>query len=99
LARLIASKAWLYTHIALCLIGVVFVASSWLASRGWLNAGILQQCFRFAALALLTLANFRRRLVDPHHRLEKMPTASTTPPSPLPTMDQEGRRPQRQIFP
>src|ERR1700688_5072071 len=31
-------KIWLYTHIALCLIGVLFLASAWLASRGWLNA-------------------------------------------------------------
>src|SRR5215471_17356822 len=31
-------KTWLYTHIALCLFGVLLLASDWLASRGWLDA-------------------------------------------------------------
>jgi len=46
-------KIWLYTHIALCLIGVLFLASSWLGSRNWLNAGFLRQFLRFATIALL----------------------------------------------
>src|SRR5579859_5815973 len=46
-------KTWLYTHIALCLLGVLFLGSSWLASRNKLNTGFLQQSFRFAVLVLL----------------------------------------------
>src|ERR1700758_235108 len=49
-------KAWLYIHIVLCLIGVLFLASSWLGSRNWLNTGVLQQSFRFTAVALLIAA-------------------------------------------
>jgi len=34
-------KPWLYAHIALCVIGALFVATAWLASRGFMgsNAG------------------------------------------------------------
>src|SRR5260221_8710648 len=49
-------KFWLYTHIALCILGVLFLASSWLASRNKLNTGFLQQSFRFTAVALLIAA-------------------------------------------
>ena len=45
---------WLYIHIALCSIGVVFLAAAWLASRNWLNAGLLQQSLRFALLVVLS---------------------------------------------
>src|SRR6202007_1571853 len=40
-------KRRLSAHIALCLVGVLFLATSWLASRGSINAGFLQQSFRF----------------------------------------------------
>src|ERR1700675_3747171 len=46
-------KLWLYTHIALCIIGVLFLASSWLASRNKFNTSFFQRSFRFAALVLL----------------------------------------------
>ncbi|HXH68300.1 MAG TPA: tetratricopeptide repeat protein [Candidatus Limnocylindrales bacterium] len=49
-------KLWLYAHIALCILGVLFLASGWLASKNWLNVGFLQQSFRFAALTLLLAA-------------------------------------------
>jgi tetratricopeptide (TPR) repeat protein len=44
---------WLYTHIALCTVGTLLLASAWLASRNWLNAGLLQQAARFALLLVL----------------------------------------------
>jgi Flp pilus assembly protein TadD len=47
-------KAWLYAHIALCVVGTLFVVASWLASRGKLGAGLVAGALRFAALALLT---------------------------------------------
>ena len=91
-------KAWLYIHIALCLIGVVFLASSWLASRGWLNAGILQQCFRFAALALLTLAIsagawWTRTIAWKNAYRVANPSLAPA------TMDQEGDGPNGKFFP
>jgi len=91
-------KAWLYTHIALCLIGFVFVASSWLASRGWLNAGILQQWFRFAALALLMLATsagawWTRTIAWKNAYRVNNPSLAPA------TMDQEGDGPNGKFFP
>jgi len=47
-------KAWLYAHIALCTLGVIFLAASWLSARGWLGASIGRQAAGFAALLLLT---------------------------------------------
>src|SRR5260370_605868 len=46
-------KAWLYAHIAICILGILFLASSWLASPNLLNTGFLQQSLRFAGVALL----------------------------------------------
>jgi Flp pilus assembly protein TadD len=91
-------KAWLYAHIALCSVGVVFLVASWLASRGWLGRGVAQQVVRFTALAAATAAiaagawysrevtwrNYNR-IVNP-----LMPPAS---------MDGEGDGPQGKFFP
>jgi hypothetical protein len=30
-------KPWLYAHISLCIVGSLFVATAWMASRGWLG--------------------------------------------------------------
>src|SRR5689334_20974244 len=45
-------KPWLYAHIALCTVGALFVASAWLANRGWLGTTASQRVFRFAGLVL-----------------------------------------------
>ena len=45
-------KAWLYTHIALCTLAVVFLAAAWLKDRGWLGTGSLQRAFAFVAVLL-----------------------------------------------
>src|ERR1700682_4125053 len=47
-------KPWLYAHIALCAVGCLFVATAWLASRGWLGTTATQRVFRFAGLVLAT---------------------------------------------
>jgi Flp pilus assembly protein TadD len=91
-------KFWLYAHIALCLIGVVFLTSSWFASRSWLNAGILQQCFRFAAIALLTLAIsagawWTRTIAWKNAYRVSNPSIAPA------TMDQEGDGPNGKFFP
>ena len=47
-------KPWLYAHIALCVVGSLFLATSWLISKGWLGEGFVRRGFGFAVLALLT---------------------------------------------
>jgi len=44
---------WLYTHIALCSVGVLFLLGAWLKERGWLGAGILSRTARFAGVTVL----------------------------------------------
>ena len=46
-------KPWLYAHIALCVLGTFFLATSWLISKGRLGDGVLRRGFGFAALTLL----------------------------------------------
>jgi Tfp pilus assembly protein PilF len=91
-------KFWLYTHIALCLIGVLFLASSWLASRNWLNARFLQQSVRFAALALLIAsisagAWWTRTIAWKNAYRVNNPSIAPA------TMDQEGDGPNGKFFP
>src|SRR5205814_8046668 len=47
-------KPWLYAHIALCVLGTVFLATSWLSSKGWLGDDVIRRGWGLAALALLT---------------------------------------------
>src|SRR2546430_1396908 len=47
-------KPWLHAHIALCVVGALFLAISWLIAKGWLGESIPRRGFGFAALALLT---------------------------------------------
>src|SRR5258705_9882044 len=91
-------KFWLYAHIALCLIGVLFLASSWLASRNWLNAGFLQQSLRFATLALLIAgvsvgAWWTRTIAWKNAYRVNNPSLAPA------TMDQEGDGPNGKFFP
>ena len=46
-------KKWLYLHIALCVFGMLLLATSWLISKGWLGDSVLRRGLGFAALALL----------------------------------------------
>src|SRR5258708_28799537 len=46
-------KPWLYAHIALCILGTLFLATSWLFSKGWLGDGVIRRAAGFAALALV----------------------------------------------
>src|SRR5260370_35684170 len=45
---------WLYAHIALCVLGALFLATSWLFSKGWLGDSLIRRGLGFAALSLLT---------------------------------------------
>ncbi|HXL22560.1 MAG TPA: tetratricopeptide repeat protein [Candidatus Dormibacteraeota bacterium] len=49
-------KSWLYAHIAMCFVGTLFVAASWLAARGWLGRTASQRAFAFLGLLALTAA-------------------------------------------
>src|SRR5215469_3622646 len=46
-------RPWLYTHITLCVLGTLFLFTSWCVSKGWFGQNIIQQGMGFAALALL----------------------------------------------
>ncbi|HEY4818190.1 MAG TPA: multiheme c-type cytochrome, partial [Candidatus Acidoferrum sp.] len=91
-------KPWLYAHIALCVVGSLFVATAWLASRGLLGITAAQRLFRFAGLVLAAAAiaggawwsreiawRNSNRIVNP-----QMPAAS---------MNGEGDGPQGKFFP
>ncbi len=49
-------KAWLFAHIALCVLGVLLLVTAWLDVRGWLGKTFASRITGFAALALLTAA-------------------------------------------
>src|SRR5438552_3361232 len=49
-------KPWLYAHIALCVLGSLFLVTSWLISKRRLGDSVLKRSLGFAALTLLTTA-------------------------------------------
>ena len=42
-------RTWLYAHIALCVLGTLFLATSWLFSKGWPGDGVLPRGYRLPA--------------------------------------------------
>jgi Flp pilus assembly protein TadD len=91
-------KPWLYTHIALCVLGALFLATSWLISKGWLGNGVVRHVFGFVALALLTVgiaagAWWTREAVW------KSANRISNPLMPPESMDAEGDGPQGKFFP
>jgi len=91
-------RIWLYLHIALCAVGVLLVATAWVARRGWLGKGFAGAVTSFAVLTVLMTGiaagswwarniawNNSNRVVNPH-----MPTE---------TMDGEGDGPNGKFFP
>jgi len=91
-------RAWLYTHIALCILGVLFLASAWLASRGWLNAGFFQQSLRFTIVALLIAAISSGAWYARNVAWKNAYRVSNPSIAPA-TMDQEGDGPSGKFFP
>jgi len=49
-------KAWLFAHIALCVLGSLLLVTAWLNARGWLGTTFASRITGFAALTLLTAA-------------------------------------------
>jgi Flp pilus assembly protein TadD len=91
-------KSWLLAHIALCVVGALFMASSWLVSHGWLGHGIVQRGLGFAAFALLT-AGIAAGAWWTREVTWKKTNRITNPLMPPETMDNEGDGPQGKFFP
>jgi Tfp pilus assembly protein PilF len=91
-------KSWLFAHIALCVVGALFLVTSWLASRGWLGNGIVQRGLGFAALVLLT-AGIAAGAWWTREVTWKKANRITNPLMPPETMDNEGDGPQGKFFP
>src|SRR6266699_3342731 len=91
-------KPWLYGHIALCVVGALFLAISWLISKGWLGESIPRRGLGFAALTLLTVGMaggtwWTREVAW------KNANRISNPLMPPETMDSEGDCPQGKFFP
>jgi len=91
-------KAWLYAHIALCLLGTLFLLTSWLDSKGWLGGDLLHRASGFATLTLLIVviaagAWWTREVAW------KNANHISNPLMPPESMDREGDGPQGKFFP
>jgi len=91
-------KPWLYAHIALCILGMLFLATSWLFSKGWLGESALRRGFGFAALALLAVG-FVAGALWTREVAWKNANRIFNPLMPPETMDGEGDGPQGKFFP
>lgn len=91
-------RTWLYLHIVLCSVGVLFVGTSWLASRGWLGKGLAGRAASFAALAV-TLAGIAAGSWWVREIAWKNSYRVTNPQMPPETMDGEGDGPSGKFFP
>src|ERR1700730_5712567 len=91
-------RPWLYAHIALCVLGTFFLATSWLISKGSLGDGVLRRGLGFAALTLLAagmaLGTWWTREVA-----WKNANRISNPLMPPETMDSEGDGPEGKFFP
>src|SRR6266849_6320899 len=91
-------RVWLFLHIALCAVGVLFVATSWVVRRGWFGKGLAGAAASFSVLALLMSGIaagswWARNIAWKHsNRVVK-------PYMPTETMDGEGDGPNGKFFP
>src|SRR2546430_13946166 len=91
-------KPWLYAHIALCVFGSLFLATSWLISTGWLGNTVFKRGLGFAALALLTAA-IAAGAWWTREVTWKNANRISNPLMPPESMDREGDGPQGKFFP
>ncbi len=91
-------KPWLYAHIALCVLGMLLLAASWLLSKGWLGDGTIRHGLGFAALALLT-ASIAAGTWWTREVAWKNANRISNPLMPPESMDNEGDGPQGKFFP
>ncbi|HEY4978186.1 MAG TPA: multiheme c-type cytochrome, partial [Candidatus Acidoferrum sp.] len=91
-------KMWLYAHIALCVVAVIFLAAAWLSERGVLGVGMLQRTLRVALLLAVTAgisvgAWWARDFAGKERYRVNNPAISPA------TMEQEGDGPHGKFFP
>src|SRR5256884_1768404 len=91
-------RTWLYAHIALCVLGTLFLATSWLFSKGWPGDGVLPRGFGFAALTLL-MAGIAAGTWWTREVAWKNANRISNPLMPPETMDSEGDGSQGKFFP
>ena len=91
-------KPWLYAHIALCVLGALFLATSWLFSKSLLGEGILPRTVGFAALALIAVV-IAAGTWWTREAAWKSANRISNPLMPPETMDAEGDGPQGKFFP
>jgi len=91
-------KPWLYAHIALCVVGALFLAASWVFSKGWLGDGILGRGLGFVALTALA-AGIAAGTWWTRDVAWKKANRISNPLMPAETMDGEGDGPQGKFFP
>jgi len=91
-------KPWLYAHIALCVVGALFLATSWLFSKGWLGDGILGRGLGFVALTVLA-AGIAAGTWWTREVAWKNANRISNPLMSAETMDGEGDGPQGKFFP
>jgi Flp pilus assembly protein TadD len=91
-------KPWLYTHIALCVLGTLFLATSRLISKGWLGNSVIQRGLGFAGLALLAVG-IAAGTWWAREAVWKSANRISNPLMPPETMDAEGDGPQGKFFP
>jgi Flp pilus assembly protein TadD len=89
---------WLYAHLALCVLGVFFVALSWLNSRKWFGAGMGAAALRFLSVLVVVAALsagswWARNVAWKNAYRVNNPALSTA------TMDGEGDGPSGKFFP
>jgi len=91
-------KPWLYAHIVLCVLGTLFLAASWLFSKGWLGDGVVARGLGFAVLTLL-IAGIAAGTWWTREVAWKNANRISNPLMPAETMDGEGDGPQGKFFP
>jgi Flp pilus assembly protein TadD len=89
---------WLYAHIALCTLGVVLLAASWLSAKGWLGVGVVRRAAGIAGLLLAAVVIaagswYVREFAWNDRYVVKNPQISPA------TMMQEGDGPHGKFFP
>ena len=91
-------NSWLYAHISLCTLGVVFLIFGWLSTQDWLKSGFVRKLVAFAAVVFLIAAvgagaRWTREVSWKNRYRVSNPEISPQ------TMENEGDGPQGKFFP
>ena len=91
-------KVWLYAHIALCCVAVVFLFTSWLAEREWFGTGFAGRAIGFV-VALVALSGISAGAWWARNVAWTNAFRVANPAISPATMDEEGDGPQGRFFP